>query len=414
MGNYSYENSSSLRSIDVDGRMHVKDCNISKECVNPYYGYEIPDYQNLGLDKDKIYYLYRPGNELEKSAKTFNGIQVMEKHSPVFSDDTKKDLVIGTTGTDAKFEKPYLKNTVIFWDKNAIDTINAADENMGGAKELSCGYSYRPVMVEGIFEGQRYDGWMADIKGNHVALVENGRAGSDVKVSDSNIFLKAGDKMAKDRKKMMDIAKSMDIEIDSDKLDKLISALKEHEESENATDKKTKSKDKKIKAKDKDEWSSSENTKSLYNDNKYDNGTMEGSMDEEEEDMSEDEEKEDDDKDEDKKSYDKKMMKRAMDSLENKLRNEFLSIESAKNDVKEIIGDVYNINSAENIYKFALDSVGIENKNIKDLNALKSIFNVYKKYHKTNNEFNLRKTVAMDEKDSNNIYSLIPNLKRFK
>jgi hypothetical protein len=39
-------------------------------------------------------------------------------------------------------------------------------------------------MAPGTFEGQRYDGRMTEINGNHVAIVAEGRCGSDVVVAD--------------------------------------------------------------------------------------------------------------------------------------------------------------------------------------------------------------------------------------
>jgi hypothetical protein len=60
--------------------------------------------------------------------------------------------------------------TITVWDRRAIDAIESGDQ-----RELSCGYSYRPIMRPGIFAGKRYDGVMRDIVGNHVALVESGR-----------------------------------------------------------------------------------------------------------------------------------------------------------------------------------------------------------------------------------------------
>jgi len=45
-----------------------------------------------------------------------------------------------------------------------------------------------PVMEPGEFEGQPYDGRMTEIQGNHLALVELGRAGADVVVADSDPF----------------------------------------------------------------------------------------------------------------------------------------------------------------------------------------------------------------------------------
>jgi hypothetical protein len=43
-------------------------------------------------------------------------------------------------------------------------------------------------MEAGEFEGQPYDGRMTEIRGNHLALVEIGRAGADVVVADHNPF----------------------------------------------------------------------------------------------------------------------------------------------------------------------------------------------------------------------------------
>jgi hypothetical protein len=40
-------------------------------------------------------------------------------------------------------------------------------------------------MKPGVYQGQHYDGIMTNLRGNHVALVENGRAGADCVVGDS-------------------------------------------------------------------------------------------------------------------------------------------------------------------------------------------------------------------------------------
>lgn len=47
------------RRIDADGRLHVDRSHISKATVNPYYGKEIPGYEALGLQPDKVYRLLR-------------------------------------------------------------------------------------------------------------------------------------------------------------------------------------------------------------------------------------------------------------------------------------------------------------------------------------------------------------------
>ena len=51
--------------------------------------------------------------------------------------------------------------------------------------ELSLAYFYAPDMTPGTWQGQPYDGVMRQIMGNHLALVEEGRAGHDVAVRDA-------------------------------------------------------------------------------------------------------------------------------------------------------------------------------------------------------------------------------------
>ena len=170
----------SVRTVDKVGRLHIARTHITKATVNPYRGDEIPFAEKLGLDADKIYHLLRDPQELEKAAATSNGIQVLQKHVGVHADDHKPDEVVGSTGNDCVFEYPYLDNSMTIWARNAIDGIEKEIK-----RELSSSYSYRAEMTPGYFDGMRYDGVMRDIVFNHVALVENGRAGPDVLVGDS-------------------------------------------------------------------------------------------------------------------------------------------------------------------------------------------------------------------------------------
>lgn len=170
----------SVRSTDRDGRLHVEVTNISKAAVNPYLGREIPDSDALGLEPGKVYNLLRDPKELAKAADTFNNLPLLSQHKPVNAEDYAPELVVGATGSDAVFEAPYLKNSIVVWSQEAIDGIES-----GEAKELSCAYRYRADMTPGTYQGEPYDGRMVDLVGNHVALVTAGRAGPDVVVGDS-------------------------------------------------------------------------------------------------------------------------------------------------------------------------------------------------------------------------------------
>jgi uncharacterized protein len=174
----------SVRTIDQDGRLHVQVSNISKAIVNPYRGAEIPDAEKLGLDPDRIYFLLRDPAELAKAAPTFNNIPILDRHIPVFADAPQKEFVVGSTGTDAAFHDPYLRNSLVIWDAVAIAGIKTKEQC-----ELSSSYRYDADMTPGTFAGVHYDGIMRNIKGNHVALVDVGRAGPDVVVGDSKLNL---------------------------------------------------------------------------------------------------------------------------------------------------------------------------------------------------------------------------------
>lgn len=185
----------SVRTVDRDGRMHIALSNISKSTVDPYYGHEIPGYAELGLQPGKVYRLLRHADELKKAAPTFNNLPILSKHIPVSADKPEKEFVIGSTGTDARFSSPYLQNSAVVWDAGEIEEINAKRK-----KDWSCGYYYTPDMTPGNFNGLPYDGIMRDIVGNHVALVDQGRAGPDVMVGDT---MPKGLRMLKSRRAIM-------------------------------------------------------------------------------------------------------------------------------------------------------------------------------------------------------------------
>lgn len=172
----------SARYYDADGRLHVTISNISKANVCPYRGLEIPDYQTLGLDPDRVYQLLRDPAELEKAAATFNNLPLLIRHVPVTVDAPSRELVVGSTGTDAAFTDPYLTNSLVIWTAEAIAGVETQEQ-----QELSAAYRYVADMTPGTYKGLRYDGIMRNIRGNHLALVEAGRAGSDVVVQDSRL-----------------------------------------------------------------------------------------------------------------------------------------------------------------------------------------------------------------------------------
>jgi hypothetical protein len=159
--------------------MRVEESRISKANICPYLGREIPDWQALGLVSDRTYRLFRDPKELEKGASTFDGKPLLIRHVPIDAELPRKELWVGTVGATT-WEEPYLiTRPLMVLTKEAIDLIES-----GAQRELSAAYRYEAVMEPGTWGGQQYDGRMVNIRGNHVAIVSEGRVGPDVHVAD--------------------------------------------------------------------------------------------------------------------------------------------------------------------------------------------------------------------------------------
>ena len=177
------DRATSVRSYDQDGRLSVAVTRITKACVSPYLGNEVPGFRALGLDPARIYMLLRAPEELQAAVESFNDIPLLNEHCPVYADDyatQAKKHVVGTTGSEARFEFPYLLNKIVVWDGAAIALIES-----GAQRQLSAGYRYTADMTPTTFQGSCADGVMREISANHLSLVEEGRCGPSVMVADT-------------------------------------------------------------------------------------------------------------------------------------------------------------------------------------------------------------------------------------
>lgn len=347
-GRLSLAQDRSLRSYDQDGRLHVESSNISKATVNPYYGGEIPNYRQLGLEPKKVYYLLRDPEELEKAAQTFNNLPLLNKHIPVSADEPQKEMIAGTTGSDTVFEDGYLKCSLAVWDAEAIAGIESGEQ-----VELSSAYRYTADMTAGEFEGRHYDGVMRDIVGNHVALVDVGRAGRDVVVSDADPFherktmkLKAGAK-ARIQAAVQPLL-AQDAELSPDELLQVIGSLNNEVQT----------------AQDDGGELPPENVENVGTDeDEAEDGENKPAEDEEPEDPAEDEAPEAPEGGAPKPAQDAAISKMAMDKAIARAvaaeRKRSQALAAAQREVAHIVGDVAMDNAAD-VYKFALEQSGID------------------------------------------------------
>ena len=355
----------SLRSYDQDGRLHVASSNISKATVNPYYGSEIPNYQQLGLEPTKVYYLLRDPEELKKAAPTFNNLPLLSKHIPVSADEPQKEVIAGTTGSDTVFEDGYLKCSLAVWDAEAIAGIESGEQ-----VELSSAYHYTADMTAGEFEGRHYDGVMRDIVGNHVALVDVGRAGRDVVVSDADPFherktmkLKAGAK-ARIQAAVQPLL-AQDAELSPDELLQVIGSLTNEVQTAEDDGEDLPPENVENVGTDEDEPEDGDNNPAPAEPEEpaEDEEPEEPAEDEEPEEPAEDEEPEAPEGGAPKPAQDAAISKMAMDAAIKRAveaeRKRSQALATAQREVAHIVGDVAMDNAAD-VYKFALEQSGID------------------------------------------------------
>lgn len=169
----------SARHYDANNHLIVDRTCITKAAINPYKGKEIPNWQALGLEAEKVYMLLRCPVELQKALPTFQGLQLLERHTPVSSEEPEKESTVGSIGTVVEMDQDNVYSSLRVYDQNAIDLIESERLN-----QLSAGYAYTADMTGGEWKGEHYDGVMRNIHGNHVALVERGRIGKDAIIAD--------------------------------------------------------------------------------------------------------------------------------------------------------------------------------------------------------------------------------------
>jgi hypothetical protein len=172
---------SSARESDINGFIEIKGNPISKVGIFPYSGSQIDE----TLEPSQIYQIYRPEEELSdpETIESFKLLPFTVEHAMLGSEDDgmiapEKKGVHGVIGEDVYFDEGYLKGNIKIFSEKVKKLLS------DGMNELSIGYRCLYEMIPGIFNGQQYDGVQRKIRGNHLALVEEGRSGHDVAVLD--------------------------------------------------------------------------------------------------------------------------------------------------------------------------------------------------------------------------------------
>lgn len=172
----------SAREYDGNGWFGVKRNPLSKVGVFPYLGSSI----GAPADQaDRIFQVHRPAEELSdpECLASFRTVPIIDDHEMLGSVDVgltpvERKGVGGVTGDDVTFEGDTLYSNIKIFSEALARQINS------GKKELSCGYRCQYDFTPGEWNGVKYDVVQRKMRGNHVAVVKQGRMGPDVAVLD--------------------------------------------------------------------------------------------------------------------------------------------------------------------------------------------------------------------------------------
>ena len=172
--------------VDDNGFWEIKANPITKEGVFPYLGKSI----SPQLEPERIYQVYRGFDELSNpdTLKSFDGVPFINDHEMIGDGFTRYDQ----RPAAGVLMNPTADNGMIRGDlKIFSEELKNAITN--GKKELSLGYKCEYALVPGEWNGIKYDAIQRNIRGNHIALVNRGRMGADVRVYDSGITMDAAE-----------------------------------------------------------------------------------------------------------------------------------------------------------------------------------------------------------------------------
>ncbi len=154
---------------------------IARTGILDYYAGEVGRDDLQPTDTVRV---YRAPDEVfsDQSLRSFANKLVTNDHPPDLVNATNsKRFGVGMSGGSVSRDGIFVKTALHITDEAAIASIE------GGKTILSNGYTADLNWTPGVSpEGEHYDGTQMNIRGNHIALVSRGRAGTSCRVADNS------------------------------------------------------------------------------------------------------------------------------------------------------------------------------------------------------------------------------------
>lgn len=128
----------------------------------------------------------------------------------VNSKNSKRHMV-GYTSDVVEKQEPFIKTHITVTDDDLISEIEKK-----GLREVSCGYNCELEFTPGVYDGEEYDAIQRRIRYNHLAVVDKGRAGPQVKIHMDAAILDDADDEPTQKEGYMVKMKIGDVEFEMD------------------------------------------------------------------------------------------------------------------------------------------------------------------------------------------------------
>lgn len=167
-------------AVDVTDRGLVTVAKAARTGIQQYLGSEV------GRPDISVVSVYRPAEEVfaDDALASFSHAPITMDHpSEMVTPENWDSYAVGEVSTAAEIDRKWISLPLIVKSATAIDAVQ------NGKRQLSAGYSCKIDWTAGVTDdGERYDAIQRNIKINHIAIVDNARAGPDARIGDSKVW----------------------------------------------------------------------------------------------------------------------------------------------------------------------------------------------------------------------------------
>lgn len=171
-------------AVTVAGARRTADGYLIADAKAVRTGIQIYRGSEVGKPEIDTVRVYRSESEVRSadSLRSFSHAPITLDHpaQPVTAENWK-DLAVGEVSTAATWDGNRISLPLILKDVAAIHAV------AGGKRELSAGYTCDLDFTPGVTsDGQAFDAQQKNIRANHLAIVDRGRAGTECRIGDAD------------------------------------------------------------------------------------------------------------------------------------------------------------------------------------------------------------------------------------